>query len=254
MTNVARFYLAGRLAIEGRAGVVDESELPGVQGRVALAYLVLARGPVARDVLAEAVWEGKELPREWEKALNPIVSKLRTCLSRVGIDGREALVSSTGAFELRRHDHFEVDVELGTKAVDAAEGARRRGDVEGAWANASIGSSIMRRPFLPGVYGDWVVDRRFQLEQLHYRSLDVLVDVWLARGDLAQAADLAGRMVSLDRLREHGYRRVIEVSSRAGDVASAQRAFVQCRDALAELGVAPSEQTADALRDAGGTV
>ena len=72
-----------------------------MQGRVALAVLAFDRGPVSRDVLAEAVWEGKELPGEWDKALNPVVSRLRAALTRAGIDGKAALVSGSGVFELR---------------------------------------------------------------------------------------------------------------------------------------------------------
>ena len=198
---MARIYLTGRMVIEGPDGVVDEAQLPGVQGRVALAFLVLARGPVSRDLLAEAVWEGKELPTGWDKALNPIVSKLRGALSRAGIDGKDTLASGTGAVELRRHDDISVDFEQCVTAVDAAEGALRQGDIPTAWANAAIGASIARRPLLAGVYGDWVLQTRQQLEELRYRSLEVLVDVWIERGDLGQAAGLAEGMVTLDRLR-----------------------------------------------------
>ena len=249
---MARVYLTGRMAIEGPRGLVDETQLPGVQGRVALAFLVLVRGPVSRDLLAEAVWEGKELPTGWDKALNPIVSKLRAALSRAGLDGKGALVSGTGAIELRRHDDIDVDFEQCLAAVDAAEGALRKGDVPTAWANAAVGSSIARRPFLAGVYGDWVVDKRQLLDELQYRSLEVLVDVWIQRADLRQAAGLAEGIVGLDRLRERGYRRLIEVNGLAGDTAAAQRAFVRCQQALAELGVTPSEQTEAVLSAAGG--
>ncbi len=242
------------MSIEGPKGTVDEVELPGVQGRVALAALVMARGPISRDGLAEAIWESHELPAGWEKALGPIVSKLRTTLSRAGIDGRAALVSGTGAFEFRRHGEIEVDVEQCTTAVDAAEGALRRADIATAWANAAVGTAIARRPFLAGVYGDWVVGQRQELEDLHYRALEVLVDVWVERDDLGQAVGVAEALTSVDRLRERGYRRLIEVHGAANDTAAAQRAFLRCREALAELGVEPSERTAAALVAAGGRV
>ena len=74
---MARIYLTGRLAIEGPKGIVDEGELPGVQGRVALASLVMARGPISRVSLANTVWGETSLPAGWDKALNSIISKLR---------------------------------------------------------------------------------------------------------------------------------------------------------------------------------
>jgi DNA-binding SARP family transcriptional activator len=77
------------------------------------------------------------------------------------------------------------------------------------------------------VYGDWVVQRRQHLVDLHFRALDVLVDVWTDRGDPAQAVALATSMVGIDRLRERSCRRLIEVNGLAGDAAGAQRALMR---------------------------
>ncbi len=51
-----RIYVCGRLAIEHRAKVVRETDLPARQGRRLWAYLVLNRlRPVGREDLAEAL-------------------------------------------------------------------------------------------------------------------------------------------------------------------------------------------------------
>jgi len=251
---MARIYLTGRLAIEGPKGIVDEGELPGVQGRVALASLVMARGPISRVSLANTVWGETSLPAGWDKALNSIISKLRAALACSGVDGRAALVSGSGAFELRRLGDLEVDVEQCTTAVDAAEGALRHEDIPTAWANAAIGTSIARRPFLAGVYSDRVVAKREAIVDLHYRALDVLAGVWDARGEVGQAVSAAEELTRVDRLRERGYRRLIELHGAAGDAASAQRVFVRCREELGALGVEPSARTMAAVQAAGGNV
>ena len=93
---MARIYLTGRLAIEGPKGIVEEGELSGVQGRVAPAALVMARGPISRDTLANTVWGESTPPAGWDKALNSIISKLRAALASSGVDGRATLVSGSG--------------------------------------------------------------------------------------------------------------------------------------------------------------
>jgi DNA-binding SARP family transcriptional activator len=239
---VVRIYLTGRMGLEGAGAVVDEAAIPGVQGRLALAALVLARRPVARDALASVLWP--EPPERWERALNPIVSKLRTLLERVGLDSRRCLVSTPGAIELRRVQALVVDLETCLNALDAAEGALRRGDVGGAWANAAVGTAIACRSFQPGVDNDWAEERRRVLHDAHVRSLDVLADVWLARGDTAQAIPAAERLVALDPLRERSHRKLLEACIAAGDHAAAARAYERCVQTLArELGLPPSEAT-----------
>lgn len=74
-----RLHLCGRLAIEGALGVVDERQLPGRQGRLALTRLGLDRHPISVDRLADAVW-GEDAPFEASGALASLVSKLRTAL------------------------------------------------------------------------------------------------------------------------------------------------------------------------------
>src|SRR5690606_11462812 len=92
-------YLAGRMALEGTE-LVDESDLPGPLGRVLLASLALSRGPVSRVRLASIMWDG-ELPDQYERSLNPLLSKLRRRLVAAGGDN-DLLVSGGGAVELRR--------------------------------------------------------------------------------------------------------------------------------------------------------
>ncbi len=245
---MARIYLTGRMALEGDGSVVEELELPGVQGRVALAALVLAKRPLARDSLAEIIW-AEALPQRWEKALSPIVSKLRTLLDRVGIDGRASLVTSAGALEFRRLSPITVDIEVCMNSLDTAEGALRRRELEIAWSDAAVASSIARNSFLPGVGADWVEEQRRNLEEAHVRALDVLTDVWRLRDDGPQAVSIAEQLVRLDPLREQSHRKLIEAFGVAGDAAAAARAYRRCVSLLAErLDVVPSQATADAYR------
>src|ERR1700759_3248044 len=99
-----RIQLCGATVVEGPDGRIDE-RLPGRQGRVLFAYLVLNRHrPVGRDELAEALWSG-ELPRATEGGLNALLSKLRRTLGAGVLDGRSSL-------RLRLPDGARVDVEI----------------------------------------------------------------------------------------------------------------------------------------------
>lgn len=88
-------FLTGGLRFDGPGGSFVDADLPGVQGRVAFAALVMERRPITRDALAEIVWNGL-LPPKWEGALSTIISKLRKLISLTDMDGKR-MVSTVGA-------------------------------------------------------------------------------------------------------------------------------------------------------------
>ena len=96
-----RFYLTGRLGIESEAGeVLDQTALPGPQGRLALARLVLGRHrPLPVGELAAALW-GDSPPRTWETSLRAVVSKLRSALGEVAGDAA-TIESDARCYQLR---------------------------------------------------------------------------------------------------------------------------------------------------------
>ena len=133
--------------------VIDERELPGRQGRLALALLCLERRrPVAVDRLVTALW-GDEPPPDPAGALASIISKLRGALRRCCDVGPDVISATAGSYQLRLPIDCAVDLEDARTAIDRAEGARRRGEPGPAWADATVATSIARRGFLPGETG-----------------------------------------------------------------------------------------------------
>jgi SARP family transcriptional regulator, regulator of embCAB operon len=254
-----RFYLTGRVSVEG-ARLVEQTALPGRQGRLALVYLVLERHrPVPYDELADALW-GAELPPSWDRSLRVLVSKLRKALptpevtdSGTGTDGEETgagplLVSDAGCYQARLGGAW-VDVEAATNAVDRAEGAWRAEDLAAAWSEATVAASVTRRPLLPGEDHVWVAQERGRLRGLRVRALEVLAAVHLARGDAVLAREVAQELVALEPLREAGHRLLMRVHVAGGDRAEALRVHQRLRTSLAEeLGVDPSPETAALYR------
>lgn len=246
--GLVRIYLSGRVAIEG-SHVVGESDLPGPLGRVLLAVLALNRSPVARQRLAEILWD-EEPPQAYERSLNPLLSKLRRSLVAAGAE-RDILVSGAGAVELRRASDVWIDLEEATTALDRAEGLVRAGRPREAWPQAAVATSILGRPFMEGVELRWVEEQRRVIEARLVRAFEAVVDVWMGLDDPAQAGVAARKLVAVDRFRETSYERLIRAHLAQGNRAEALRAFAECERVLRdELGVAPSELVQAAYQEA----
>lgn len=244
-----RFYLTGRVCIEDAAGrTVDQAALPGRQGRLGLVHLVAERHrPVAMDELATALW-GDELPPSWQPSLRAVVSKLRTTLA--SLDPEVAIASDAGCYQAVLGDAW-VDVEAAANSVDRAEGARRRGELDAAWSDATVAAGIARRPVLPGEDLSWVAALRGRVRSLHVRALDVLADVYLARDDRTLAVAIAREVVDLEPFREAGHRQLMRAHLAAGDRGEAVRVYERLRQLLSdELGVDPAPETQQVFRTA----
>jgi SARP family transcriptional regulator, regulator of embCAB operon len=235
-----RFYLTGRVCIEGRQ-LVDQAALPGRQGRLALVSLVAERHrPMPLDELAASIW-GDELPASWETSLRAVVSKLRTVLAATAADA--ALVSDNGCYQAKLGDAW-VDLEAAANAVDRAEGALRRGELDEAWSQGTVAAGIARRPVLPGEDLLWVTALRDRVRVLRLRALDVLARVYLGRADHTLAISMARELIGLEPYREAGYRLLMRAHAARGDRAEAVRVYAVLRELLAEhLGIDPSPET-----------
>src|SRR5579872_208593 len=109
----ATIQLCGRLAVD-LDGERIETKLPGRQGRLLFAYLVLNRNRVvSRSELVDAVWSA-ELPRDPADALAALLSKLRTVLGNERLQGRSEL-------QLVLPVDARIDVERALATVHEAE-------------------------------------------------------------------------------------------------------------------------------------
>lgn len=240
-----RVFLTGRLGVEGPAGAVSEHELGGNQARLVLAVLVHERRPIERDVLADIVWDGRP-PQAWSTSLNVVVSKLRRQLDRTGLDGRATLLASAGSYVMALPSDSWVDVEDAVRRLDRGDADLRRGHIETALADLTAASSILRRPFVPGVDNGWADSVRRRLAELSHHCFVRLADGWSATGDHQLAATVAERAIGIDPFRETGYRALIAAELGRGDAGAAARAYERCEQAIVgELGVPVSEATRD---------
>lgn len=238
-----RVFLAGKVAVESDDRLVDEGSLPGFQGRVVFAMLAAERErSLSRHELAEELWAGAP-PQAWETGLKALISKLRTALSDVGLDG-QAIAGAFGLYQLKLPPGTWVDLEAAADALHRAESLAGRGRIDEAAGWALGARAIATRPFLEGANGAWIDGRRAWLREVYLRSLEVLAEIWIARGDPILAVADMDEAVRSEPFRESLYRFLMRAHAVAGNRAEALRTYEDCRMLLAdELGVSPSPET-----------
>lgn len=238
-----RLHLTGGIHFDGPSDDFGDADLPGNQGRVAFAALVIERRPLSHGELAEIVWDERP-PRQWKSTLAPVVSKIRSLITASGLDGTSVLTSSGGAYQLLWPGDIWVDLEQAFRRLDNAEGAIRHCDHPGAARDATVASSVLRRPFLTGIDNNWADRVRHRLADAFYRSSITLAIAWNHLGDHQLAATTAQAAIDLDPLREVGHRLLIQAEHARGDHSAALRAYARCHDILAaELDTSPSPET-----------
>jgi DNA-binding SARP family transcriptional activator len=241
--SLARLYLTGGLVMAGPNASFGDADLPGHQGRIALAALATLRQPMSHDDLADIVWDGQP-PSQWKSALAAIMSKTRSLITATGFDGSTMLVSSVGTYSFVPPADMWIDVEHAARSLDRAEGAFRRGDAAEASREATVASSILRRPLLAGAECSWLDDARRRQSDALYRSMVTLAAAWHALGDYQLAAAVAQSAVDVDPYREIGHRLLIEAESDRDDRGAATQALERCEAIFAnELGVRLSTET-----------
>ena len=239
-----RIHLSGLITIEGDDVVLRPRDFPGQQGRAAFAFMVGHRGsPVARGDLADALWPG-ERPQAWEPAISAIISKLRSLLGRVGLEGAETLRAADGCYELHLPRGSWVDHEAALDGIHEAEAALGAGDPARAYGPSAVAHHIARRPFLPGQDGHWFDGRRDLLGHVLVRALECRAEVYLWNDEPALGVEAAREVVRLRPFRETGYRLLMRSHVAAGNAAEALRVYERCRALISEeLGVPPSQET-----------
>ena len=206
----------------------DLIDLPESSQRL-VAFLALAGAAKERSLVASALWP--------EKSEGRATANLRSSLWRLPrIEGEDAVVAHRS--RLRLHPAIAVDAwtleDTGWQLVAADR--------------SEAGSEHLRRldrrlflaDLLPGWYEDWVIAERERLAQLQLHFLEALTYSLVETGQLAEALDVAIRLVAADSLREGSQRALLRVYCEEGSLGQARRQFANYQDELArEFGCEP---------------
>ena len=121
-------------------------------------------------------------------------------------------------------------------------------DSTGILAHATSAIAQYGGEFLPGMYDDWVLTARAQLERQCVDLCDLICETRRRTGDLTGAADVARRRIQLQPLEESGYRTLMQLQADLGDRAGAVTTYHHCSSVLErELGVIPDPVTRQAF-------
>jgi DNA-binding SARP family transcriptional activator len=232
-----RIQICGTLAIE-RDGQRLDAELPGRQGRLLFAYLVVNRHRhVPRGEVAEALWREPD-PDAIDARLNPLLSKLRRVFGTDTIDARSAVRLCLPI--------AWVDLEAATEAIHRAESSVAQQDWPRAWGPALTALFVAERDFLPGEDTPWIDEIRHQLMELRLRALEcyAAAALGLGRTELAAAVRAGRQLTRLAPLRESGYRYLMQALAAQDNLAEALGVYGQLSERLRDqLGVSPGPAT-----------
>jgi len=114
-----RVYLSGRVTIERSGRVLTDAALAGPQGRLLFAFLGTRRTqPVSKAQVIDAVW-GTRTPPSADRAINALVSKLRSALRTVGVPLPHGIATEVGTYQFLIPGAW-IDIEHARSEVDRA--------------------------------------------------------------------------------------------------------------------------------------
>ncbi|MFE3292663.1 ATP-binding protein [Rhodococcus sp. NPDC059234] len=209
-----------------------------------LAYLAVHAGaPQARPRLAAVFWPDSADGQ----ALTNLRRELHHLRRVLGDD--DALLVSPQDLCWQDSPTCLVDVRTFDSERIAAFAAEAGGDEAAALEHADRALAAYRGPLLPGLYEDWVLDLRTDLEQRCVDLCDLVCRHRRRRGDGVAATTAIRRRIALRPLEESGYRTLMDLQADLGDRGGAVSTYHRCATVLErELGVGPDPATRATLK------
>jgi DNA-binding SARP family transcriptional activator len=241
LTEVA---VLGPLALARNGDPITDGDLRRERVRALLAFLVGHR-TTSRAAIMAALWPDLE-----ERAAANNLRVTMAYLLRLLEPARSArepayLVRVDGqAVRLVTGDWLRIDADRFDDHVASAAKAEADGTPSLALEHNLAAVGLYRGEAHEGVAdADWIV-----LEREHFRGRFVGAatragELLVARGDVDGAERVARRAVEVDPWAEDAYAVLVSVALARGDRSAARRTLGRAMDALADLGVEPSEET-----------
>lgn len=209
--------------------------IAGVKPIRILEMLALQQGEsLAKDVIADRLWEGKP-PRSWVGTLESHISTLRR---DIGCVGRSSALATTAHGYVLTDEGVTVDVVELRRLLQAADRAadRKRPALVAQALDLHQGALLAGNP-----YSMWAEQARAEVETLLVESCTEAAQAAYRLGDDASARSLAQRAIELDECAEGAWQVVIEALERVGRRGDALTAYGRLRTAMLDrIGIEPS--------------
>jgi DNA-binding SARP family transcriptional activator/tetratricopeptide (TPR) repeat protein len=237
-----------RVSLLGEQSIADDRtgsvRVRSSRALVLVAFLAVHAGsPQARQRIAGLFW-----PESTDaQALTNLRRELHHLRQIVGDDPSLAVTSRELCW--RDTKTCQVDVRVFDIERKSALAAAAAGDDDGILLHSAAALAAYRGELLPGVYEDWLLEARSQLERQCVDLCDLVCAARARTGDPAGAVEAARRRVQLEPLEEVGYRTLMGLQADLGDRAGAISTYHHCASVLErELGVAPDPLTRRAFQ------
>ncbi len=142
-----------------------------------------------------------------------------------------------------------VDLGIFEAERKAALAAAAADDDAGVRVHAAAAVVVYKGDLLPGLYDDWLLEVRSELDLQYADLCDLLCTARARTGDLAGAVDAVRRRIQLRPLEESGYRTLMLLQADLGDRAGAVSTYHHCASVLErDLAVSPDPATQRAFQ------
>ena len=207
-----RVSLLGEQAITGGAGTRARSS----RAVALVAFLAAHAGsPQPRQRIAGLFWPDSTDAQALTN-LRRELHQLRQILA-----DEASLVVTPADLCWRDSPTCRVDLRVFATERTAALAAAAANDDDGVLVHAARAIAEYRGDLLPGMYDDWVLEVRAEVERQCVGLCDLLGEARARRGDLAGAVEVARRRIALQPLEEVGYRTLMRLQADLGDRAGA---------------------------------
>jgi DNA-binding SARP family transcriptional activator/Flp pilus assembly protein TadD len=221
-----------------------ELDLGASQRRAVLGLLaVRANQVVPRDELIDGLW-GEELPAKAVNALHVHVSRLRATLEpqRAHRAPSQVLLATGAGYQLRL-TRGQLDAEAFAQRLAEARVACGKGDLAAAAVSFDAALGLWQGAALAGIPGPCAQIVRAGLGEQRLTAIEERIEVILALGRHAEAAQQLVELVREHPLRERFAGQLMLALYRSGRQAEALNAFAAARRVLVgELGIEPGPQ------------
>jgi DNA-binding SARP family transcriptional activator/CheY-like chemotaxis protein len=232
LSPLLEVHSTGRFQIVLGGEVVPESAWKTQKVKALFAFLAFHWGkPFKGEYLSELFW-----PDKGEKGRRNLwwsTSMMRKTIALkdkgISVVMREGETLRLNPDIVYWHDVGEIQ-----KYAEAGIEAEKRGDTEQVISELSKMSNIYRGPYLDGMYLDWVLERRREVDRQVERGLTSLSSILLETKQYHRALESGVRHLELEPLSQEGFYTVMAAHLGLGQPEHCAREFLRCERLLKE--------------------